>query len=60
MRGSGTPGSLDVQGQIAIYSVGSSVNARIGSAGVVYGNSPYASKGTLVFLPLARVTAAVS
>jgi hypothetical protein len=34
--------------------------ARIGSAGVVYSNSPYASKGTLVFLPFARVAAAVS
>jgi hypothetical protein len=81
VRGSGTPGNLDVQGRIAIYSVGSSVHAlnlgngkdrvigklsrsiglaRIGGAGVVYSNSPYASKGTLVFLPFARVTAAVS
>ena len=34
--------------------------ARIGSAGVVYSNSTYASKGTLVFLPFARVAAAVS
>jgi hypothetical protein len=81
LRGSKTPGNLDVQGEIAIYSMGTSVHAlnlgngkdrvigklsrsiglaRIGSAGLVYSNSPYASKGTLVFVPLARVAAAVS
>jgi hypothetical protein len=80
VQGRQTPGNLDVQGEIAIYSVGASVHAlnlgngkdrvigklsrsiglaHIGSAGVVYSNTRYASKGTLVFVPLARVTAAV-
>lgn len=34
--------------------------ARISSAGVVYSNSRFASKGTLVFVPIARVSATVS
>ncbi|HEY1563337.1 MAG TPA: hypothetical protein VGF72_01490, partial [Gaiellaceae bacterium] len=33
--------------------------ARISSAGVVYSNNRLASRGTLVFVPLRRVTAAV-
>lgn len=74
-------GNVDVQGNVAIYSTGSSVYAvnlstgknrvigklgggigfaRISSAGVVYSNSRLASEGTLVFVPIARVSAAVS
>ncbi|HEY1564746.1 MAG TPA: hypothetical protein VGF72_08695 [Gaiellaceae bacterium] len=80
LRGSQTPRNLDVQGEIAIYSVGGAVHAldlgsgkdrvigklgggigfaRISSAGVVYSNIRVASRGTLVFVPLRRVTAAV-
>jgi hypothetical protein len=79
-HGSRPPVNLDVQGNIAIYSAGSSVHAvnlssgkdrvigkvigqigfaRISSAGVVFSSSRFASKGTLVFVPFARVAAAV-
>lgn len=80
LPGSQTPRNLDVQGEIAIYSVGGSVHAldlgsrkdrvigtlgggigfaRISSAGVVYSNNRLAAKGTLVFVPLRRVAAAL-
>jgi hypothetical protein len=76
-----SPGNLDVQGNIAIYTTGSTVHAvnllsrndhvigrlaggvelaRIGGAGVAYASSRFYPKGTLVFLPFARVAAAVS
>lgn len=80
VQGSQTPRNLDVQGQIAIYTVGGSVHAlnlgsrkdrvvgklrggigaaHISSAGLVYSSNRFASKGTLVFVPFARVAAAV-
>ena len=75
------PGNLDVQGNIAIYTAGSSVHAvnlssgkdrvigtlphgvglaRMSTAGVAYATGRFRSKGTLVFVSLARVAAAVS
>jgi hypothetical protein len=80
VQGSQTPRNLDVQGEIAIYSVGGSVHAlnlgnrkdrvvgklrggigaaHISSAGLAYSSNRFASKGTLVFVPIARVAAAV-
>lgn len=83
VHGAGTPGNLDVQGTIAVYSVGHSVHAqdlgsckdrvvgtlpnriafaRIDSAGLAYaanGTRTSFGKGTLVFVPLTRVKAAV-
>jgi hypothetical protein len=79
-RGTKQPRNLDVQGNIAIYTVGSAVHAvnlsngkdrvvaehrggplfaQIDSAGLAYGGNGYGQKGTLVFVPLARITAAV-
>jgi len=84
VHGSGAPQNLDVQGDIAIYSVGDSVHAQalgdckdrvvgtlqgrvafahIDSAGLAYAGNGIRKtfgKGTLVFVPLARVEAAVS
>jgi hypothetical protein len=83
VHGTQTPHSLDVQGDIAVYTVGDSVHAqdlgsckdrvigtlhnriafaRIDSAGLAYaanGTGKTFGKGTLVFVPLARVKAAV-
>jgi len=80
VHGTQTPGNLDVQGNIAIYTMGRSLHvvnlssgkdrvlgklsgaigqARIGTAGVVYCTARFAGKGTLVFVPMARVVAAV-
>jgi hypothetical protein len=80
VQGSQAPRNLDVQGTIAIYTIGGSVHAlnlgnrkdrvvgklrrgigaaRISSAGLVYSSNRFASKGTLVFIPFARVAAAV-
>jgi hypothetical protein len=83
VHGTGTPRNLDVQGDIAIYSVGDSVHAQalgdckdrvvgtlqgrvafahIDSAGLAYagnGTGKTFGKGTLVFVPLAQVKAAV-
>jgi hypothetical protein len=79
-HGSRPPQDLDVQGNIAIYSAGSSLHAvnlssgkdrvigtlgggigftRIGGASVVYSNNRLTGKGTLVFVPLSKVAAAV-
>ena len=79
-HGSRPPQDLDVQGDVAIYSAGTSLHAvnlssgkdrvigtlgagigsaRIGGAGVVYSSNRLTSKGTLVFLPWATVSAAV-
>ncbi len=75
------PRNLDVQGNVAIYTTGSSVHAvnlksrkdrvigklgraialaRIDAAGVAYTSNRLTSKGTLVFLPWAKVAASVS
>lgn len=83
VHGTGTPQNLDVQGDIAIYSVGNAVHAQglgcgkdrvigrlhtriafahIDNAGLVYaanGTGKNYGKSTLVFVPLARVKAAV-
>lgn len=75
------PGNLDVQGNIAIYTTGSTVHAlnlssrkariigtlrggiglaRIANAGLAYTSNRYYPKGaTLVFVPFARIAAAV-
>jgi hypothetical protein len=83
-RGTKQPRNLGVQGNIAIYSVGSELHAvnlssrkdrvvahlnggiylaQINGAGLVYAGNGFGAhygKGTLVFVPLARVKAAVS
>jgi len=83
LHGTKQPRNLGVQGNVAVYSVGSELHAvnlssgkdrvvatlnggidlaRIDSAGLAYAGNGFGTnygKGTLVFVPLAKVTAAV-